>query len=56
MGYTDIKAIIFDYGGTLDTGGVHWSDVIYGAWRSAGLDISREDFNDAYVSAERHAP
>lgn len=53
MGYTDIKAIIFDYGGTLDTGGAHWSDVIYGAWRSAGLDISREDFNDAYVSAER---
>lgn len=53
MGYTDIKAIIFDYGGTLDTGGVHWSDVIYGAWRSAGLDISRDDFNDAYVSAER---
>ncbi len=53
MGYTDIKAVIFDYGGTLDTGGVHWCDVFYDAWRAVGLDIDRTDFYDAYVSAER---
>lgn len=53
MGYTDIKAIIFDYGGTLDTDGAHWSDVIYGAWRATGLDVGRDVFYNAYVSAER---
>ena len=53
MGYNDIKAIIFDYGGTLDTDGAHWSDVIYGAWRATGLDVGRDVFYNAYVSAER---
>ena len=32
-----IKGIIFDYGGTLDTGGDHWSEVIWDAWQKAGV-------------------
>ena len=50
---TDIKAVIFDYGGTLDTGGDHWSRVIYNAYRSAGVDIPQDRFIEAYIYAER---
>ena len=50
---TEIKAVIFDYGGTLDTGGDHWSRVIYNAYRSAGVDIPQDRFIEAYIYAER---
>ena len=50
---TEIKAVIFDYGATLDTGGDHWSRVIYNAYRSAGVDIPQDRFIEAYIYAER---
>lgn len=51
----DVKGIIFDYGGTLDSNGVHWSEVIWEGYRQAGLDslITKEQFREAYVHAER---
>lgn len=49
----DIKGIIFDYGGTLDTGGDHWSEVIYDAWKKAGIVCGIPEFREAYVYAER---
>lgn len=48
-----IKAIIFDYGGTLDSRGDHWSEVIYRAYRAEMPHIARDDFRHAYVMAER---
>lgn len=48
-----IKGIIFDYGGTLDSGGDHWSEVIWKAWRKAMVPASKEEFREAYVWAER---
>lgn len=48
-----IKAIIFDYGGTLDSRGDHWSEVIYRAYRAEMPHIARDDFRLAYVQAER---
>lgn len=48
-----IKGIIFDYGGTLDTGGDHWSEVIWAAWQKAGVATDKATFRDAYVYAER---
>lgn len=48
-----IKGIIFDYGGTLDSGGDHWSEVIWKAWEKAGVPASKEEFREAYVWAER---
>lgn len=48
-----IKGIIFDYGGTIDSRGDHWSEVILRAYRAAGIDIPLQDFRDAYVFAER---
>ncbi len=48
-----IKGIIFDYGGTLDTAGEHWSEVIWDAYRQAGVIAEKAQFREAYVFAER---
>lgn len=48
-----IKGIIFDYGGTLDTGGDHWSEVIWDAWQKAGVVADKAEFREVYVYAER---
>lgn len=50
---TKIKGIIFDYGGTLDTGGDHWSEVIWAAWQKAGIATDQARFREAYVYGER---
>lgn len=48
-----IKGIIFDYGGTIDSRGEHWSEVIYRGWKAAGIDADKNIFRDCYVTAER---
>lgn len=48
-----IKGIIFDYGGTIDSGGDHWSEVIWDAWRKAGVAADKAVFREVYVYAER---
>lgn len=61
MDYTDIpglvpagiRGIIFDYGGTLDSHGDHWSHIILDAWHRARVDVSAEDFIPAYIHGER---
>lgn len=51
--YNGIKGIIFDYGGTLDSRGKHWSEVIWDAYVKAQVLIEKDAFRDAYVYAER---
>lgn len=53
MGNTDIKGIIFDYGGTIDSRGVHWSEVIWDGYRASAVDVDKDTFREAYVYAER---
>lgn len=48
-----VKGLIFDYGGTIDTGGEHWSWVIRRAWQQAGVETDLPTFREAYVYAER---
>jgi putative hydrolase of the HAD superfamily len=48
-----IKGYIFDYGGTLDTGGQHWGKVIWHAYEHLQVPVSEADFRDVYVHAER---
>lgn len=48
-----IKGIIFDYGGTLDSGGDHWSEVIWDAYQKNGVLVDKAQFREAYVYAER---
>ncbi len=53
MANTDIKGVIFDYGGTIDSRGDHWSEVIWDGYQDAGVPVSKADFRDCYVFAER---
>ncbi len=48
-----IRGIIFDYGGTLDSRGVHWSEVLWQGYQQAGVPIDKETFRNAYVEGER---
>lgn len=49
----NIKGIIWDYGGTIDSHGDHWSEVIWDAYCAENVSVSKEAFRDAYVHAER---
>ncbi len=49
----DVSGIIFDYGGTLDSHGDHWSHIILEAYLAAGLEPEIEDFVRAYIYGER---
>ena len=53
MANTDIKGVIFDYGGTIDSRGDHWSEVIWDGYREADVQVTKEQFRDCYVYAER---
>ena len=50
-----VNALIFDFGGTLDTHGDHWSKVIWRAYLQNGVlnESQATDFREAYVFAER---
>ena len=48
-----IKGYIFDYGGTLDTGGHHWGKVIWHAYERQQVPVSETLFREAYVYGER---
>lgn len=50
----DIRGIIFDYGGTIDSRGDHWSEVIYDQYIAHGLTLDWETFKPAYIHAERY--
>lgn len=47
-----MRVLLFDFGGTLDTNGVHWSEKLWEVYQGAGLDIPKDDFERAYVAAE----
>ena len=49
----NIKGIIFDYGGTIDGRGVHWSEIIWDGYQVAQIDVTKEQFRECYVYAER---
>ena len=50
---TDIKGIIFDYGGTLDTNSRHWAEVLWEKYEECHIPVSKADFREAYVHGER---
>lgn len=50
---TTISGLIFDYGGTIDSNGDHWSEVIWDAYCQEGVPVSKAEFRQAYVYAER---
>ena len=48
-----VQAIIFDYGGTIDTNALHWSEVLWEGYQHVGIPVSKEEFRTSYVVAER---
>ena len=48
-----IKSLIFDFGGTIDTNGIHWLEKFWSLYNKNLINISRELFIDAYIFAER---
>lgn len=49
----EFEGIIFDYGGTLDSGGMHWGKRIWHAYQEVGVPVDEALFREAYVHAER---
>ncbi len=47
------KGLIFDYGGTIDTNSVHWSEVLWDGYVASGIAVDKQAFRDAYVHGER---
>ena len=48
-----MKGYIFDYGGTLDTGGHHWGKVLWHAYQRQQVPVTEAQFREAYVYGER---
>lgn len=51
--FTDIAGIIFDYGGTIDTNGKHWAEVLWNKYQEFNVPVSKEAFREAYIFGER---
>lgn len=51
--FSHVRALIFDYGGTLDTAARHWAHVLWEGFRHAGIPVSEAQFREAYVHGER---
>lgn len=49
-----IKGIIFDYGGTIDSNGKHWAEVLWDAYEDNKVPVTKEQFREAYVYGERY--
>ena len=37
--FENIKGVIFDYGGTIDTNSVHWAEVLWAAYVKMGISF-----------------
>ena len=53
MDNKEIKGIIFDYGGTIDTNGVHWMDLIWESYLNNDIPVSIGDFREVYIFVEK---
>ncbi|AXE18709.1 HAD family hydrolase [Runella rosea] len=48
-----IKGVLLDYGGTIDTNGLHWGGVLWNSYQKYGVQIDQEIFSKAYSFGER---
>lgn len=51
-----ITTVIFDYGGTLDTGGIHWSEKFWEGYQYFNVPVLKEDFRNAFIFSEKKVP
>jgi putative hydrolase of the HAD superfamily len=50
--FIDCKAILLDFGGTLDSDGEHWLDRFYELYEMVGLDLPREEIKRVFYLAD----
>jgi putative hydrolase of the HAD superfamily len=48
----NVRAVLFDFGGTLDADGVTWRERFFRLWRAEGEDIARDRFDRAFYAAD----
>jgi FMN phosphatase YigB (HAD superfamily) len=48
-----IRGLLFDYGGTIDTNGLHWGYVLETSYKKFDLDVPHDLFSKAYAFGER---
>jgi putative hydrolase of the HAD superfamily len=51
-----MKAVLFDFGGTLDSDGLTWGDRFFPLYSEAGLAVTREVFNKAFYKSDDNLP
>lgn len=47
-----MRAVLFDFGGTLDSDGLTWGDRFYPLYREVGIDAPRERWNKAFYRSD----
>jgi HAD superfamily hydrolase (TIGR01509 family) len=47
-----MKAILFDFGGTIDTNGVHWSEMFWSYYVRNHLRVEKREFEKAFVASD----
>ena len=51
-----MRAILFDFGGTIDTDGVHWSEKYVELFARFAPEVAKRDVERAFVESERILP
>jgi putative hydrolase of the HAD superfamily len=51
--FSNCQAILFDFGGTLDSDGEHWLDRFYELYEQAQLDLPRDQIKRAFYNADQ---
>jgi putative hydrolase of the HAD superfamily len=49
--FRECKALLFDFGGTIDADGEHWLDRFFALYEGAGLDFRQEEIKRAFYHA-----
>jgi len=52
----NIKALMFDFGGTIDYNGIAWKDRFQAIYNDAGITPSQEKFDRAFYDADDNLP
>ena len=48
-----VKGMLIDYGGTIDTNGLHWGSVLWESYQKHEIDVDKAAFSKAYSFGER---
>lgn len=49
----NVKLIMFDFGGTLDTNGIHWSELFWNFYQKNNIQFDYELFRTGYLNAQK---